>query len=69
MPQNMGEKYTRAFREVFPRVAKDTKSALIPFLLEGVGADPKLNQPDLIHPNESGHQILAKNVWQALAPG
>ena len=36
-PPNMGEDYTKAFREMYPAIAKDKKTEFIPFLLEGVG--------------------------------
>lgn len=68
MPQNMGEAYTREFREVFPTVAKAKKASLIPFLLEGVGGKADLNLPDRIHPNPEGHKIIADTVWAVLKP-
>ena len=68
MPPNMGEEYTSAFREIFPDLAKRNKTALIPFLLEGVGGKPELNLPDQIHPNPEGHRIVADNVWKVLEP-
>jgi acyl-CoA thioesterase-1 len=42
--------------------------AFIPFLLEGVGGEPELNQRDGIHPNEKGAEIVAGNVWKVLQP-
>jgi acyl-CoA thioesterase-1 len=39
---------------------------LIPFLLEGVGGEAKLNQRDGIHPTAEGHQLVAENVWKEL---
>jgi acyl-CoA thioesterase-1 len=66
MPPNYGEKYTKDFAAVFPRVAKKYKIKEIPFLLEGVAADPKLNLPDGIHPNEKGHEVLAEAMFKAL---
>lgn len=68
MPQNMGEEYTREFREVFPAVAREKKTKLIPFLLEGVGGKADLNLPDRIHPNPEGHKIIADTVWSVLEP-
>lgn len=68
MPQNMGEEYTREFREVFPAVTKEKQTKLIPFLLEGVGGKADLNLPDRIHPNPQGHRIIAETVWSALKP-
>lgn len=68
MPGNMGPDYTTSFREVFPKVAKDKDAKLIPFLIEGVGGDPKLNQADQIHPTAEGQKIVAENVWKLLEP-
>ena len=68
MPQNMGEEYTREYREVFPAVAKEKQVKLIPFLLEGVGGKADLNLPDRIHPNPAGHKIIAQTVWAVLEP-
>jgi acyl-CoA thioesterase-1 len=66
MPGNMGRDYTEAFREIFPAVAKAKDVELIPFLLEGVGAQAEFNQADMIHPNAAGHRRVADNVWPAL---
>ncbi len=68
MPPNMGEAYTREYREVFPAVAREKQAKLIPFLLEGVGGKPDLNLPDRIHPNPAGHQIIVNTVWTVLQP-
>jgi acyl-CoA thioesterase-1 len=68
MPQNMGAKYTDAFQKIFPKVAREKKTALVPFLLEGVGGKAEMNQPDRIHPNPQGHKIVADNVWAVLEP-
>ena len=46
----------------YPELAKKNKCQLIPFLLDGVGGNEKLNQGDGIHPNEEGHKIIAKNL-------
>jgi acyl-CoA thioesterase I len=69
MPPNYGARYTQQFRELFKTVAKEEKSALVPFLLAGVADRPDaltLFQSDRIHPNESAQPILADNVWPAL---
>ncbi len=67
-PPNMGSRYTSQFRGTFKRLAEKNKLLFIPFLLESVGGEPALNQPDGIHPNLRGHQIVAENVWKILAP-
>jgi len=68
MPPNMGEAYTTAFRKLFQELAEKNHAALVPFLLEGVGGRPELNQPDHIHPTAEGHKIVAENVWKVLKP-
>lgn len=67
-PPNLGARYTREFREVFPELAREYDAELIPFLLEDVAAEPGLNQADGIHPNAEGHAIIAATVWEVLKP-
>jgi acyl-CoA thioesterase-1 len=68
MPPNLGEEYNAPFRKLYPDLASTNHAALIPFLLAGVGGNPELNQPDHIHPNAVGHEIVAENVWKVLRP-
>ncbi len=66
MPPNYGEKYTKDFEALFAKVAKQHKIEYVPFFLDGVAGDPKMNQADGIHPNELGHKKLAENVYRAI---
>jgi acyl-CoA thioesterase-1 len=66
MPPAMGGDFTRAFDGMFAPLAEKSGATLIPFLLDGVGGDPRLNQPDRIHPTAAGQEILAANVWAVL---
>jgi len=66
VPPNYGAPYARAFRHVFPNVARRTGAALMPFLLDGVAADPRLNQADGVHPNVAGHRAIADRVYPHL---
>lgn len=68
MPTNLGPDYTQAFARIFPELAEKNHLPLVPFLLEGVGGVPELNQADGIHPTPEGHRIVAENVWKILAP-
>ncbi len=68
MPSNMGADYTKKFSALFAEVAREQRTGLIPFVLEGVGGKAELNQPDRIHPNPEGHKIVAQNVWAVLEP-
>ena len=67
LPPNMGPEYTASFRKIFPELAEKHDVLLIPFLLDGVGGVPELNQEDGIHPTEEGHRIVAENVWNVLS--
>lgn len=60
--------YVVAFGKMFAEVAEKNRAALVPYLLAGVGGDPRLNLADRIHPNAAGHRILAENVWSVLEP-
>ena len=62
VPPNMGKSYSDEFKKVYPDLSSKNKCQLIPFLLDGVGGNEKLNQPDGIHPNDEGHKIIAKNL-------
>lgn len=68
VPPNMGPEYAERFQQIFPEVAQTEKVSLIPFLLEDVAGDPKLNQADGIHPTVEGQQIVAENVWETIKP-
>lgn len=68
LPPNMGPDYTAEFRTLFPEIAREAQTDLIPFLLQDVGGIPELNQSDGIHPTAEGHRILANTVWEVLGP-
>lgn len=68
IPPNMGAEYVEDFEAVFPRVAQDMQVPLLPFLLEGVAADPNLNQDDGVHPTEEGARMVAKLVADFVKP-
>jgi acyl-CoA thioesterase I len=62
VPPNMGQQYSKEFSKIYPDLAKKNNATLIPFLLDGVGGNEKLNQADGIHPNVEGHRIIARNL-------
>lgn len=66
IPPSMGTKYADEFKSLFPELARKNDMILVPFLLQGVGGVPKLNQGDGIHPTAEGQKILAENVWVKL---
>ena len=68
VPPNMGADYTAKFQKIFPELAKKNNATLIPFILQNVAGDEKLNQADGIHPTAEGHNIVADNVYKVLQP-
>jgi acyl-CoA thioesterase-1 len=66
VPPNMGQKYSTEFRNIYTDLATKNTMTLIPFLLEGVGGEARLNQEDGIHPTAEGHKIVAENIWRQL---
>ncbi len=68
MPENLGPAYRTRFSAVYPKLAKEFRVPLLPFLLEGVAMDRALNQADGIHPTAEGHRRVADTVWKALDP-
>jgi len=53
-PPNMGSDYAAEFNPIFPDLAKKYDVTFYPFFLEGVAAEPELNQDDGMHPNSDG---------------
>ena len=58
---NLGREYVDAYREIYPRIAEEMDVPLIPFFLNGVAADPSLNQQDGIHPTAEGYTIIVRD--------
>ena len=69
VPPNYGTDYSNRFAGMFERVAKSTRSALVPFLLKGV-ADvddaARWFQNDRIHPRAEAQPLMLANVWPEL---
>jgi len=61
-PRNLGAEYPRAFDAIFPNLAAQFGAILYPFFLDGVAADPALNQPDGLHPTEAGVDIIVARI-------
>ncbi len=68
MPPNYGPEYTRDFEAVYTRLARELDLPFLPFLLEGVAADPQLNQEDGIHPTAEGQRRISLLVAELLQP-
>jgi len=65
-PPNLGREYTEDFNRIFPDLAKEHKVPLYPFFLDGVVANPALNQADGIHPNAKGVSVIVERMLPKL---
>lgn len=67
-PTNLGPDYQEAFGRLYLDLAVSYGEAIefVPFLLEGVAANPALNQPDGIHPNAEGAKVIAELLYPRL---
>ena len=61
-PQGMGDEFGEAFNSIFSDLAKKYNALHYPFFLNGVALDPKLNQPDGIHPTTKGVAIIVEKI-------
>lgn len=68
LPPNYGETYTRPFAEIYVDLAREYKTALAPFLLEGMAEQRELFQSDNLHPTAQAQPIILDTIWKALAP-
>jgi acyl-CoA thioesterase I len=68
LPVNYGPQYRDGLRAVYADLAREKKTALVPFLLDGVALKPELMQEDGLHPIASAEPQVLDNVWKALQP-
>jgi len=68
IPPNYGPDYSEKFYGMFGLLAKQEKTAYVPFLLAGIAEHPEMFQQDQIHPVAAAHPRLLQNVWQAVKP-
>jgi acyl-CoA thioesterase I len=61
-PRNMGADYAREFDAIYPALASTHPVVFYPFFLDGVAADPRLNQGDGMHPNSAGVDVIVARI-------
>ena len=61
-PPNLGREYGAEFAALYPALARRHGVLFYPFFLEGVAANPELNQADRIHPNAAGVEIIVERL-------
>jgi acyl-CoA thioesterase I len=59
---NLGPEYAGQFSAIYPALAKAYDVPLYPFFLDGVAGDPKLNQPDGLHPTADGVEVIVQKI-------
>ncbi len=59
---NLGADYARDFDAIYPALASTHSVVFYPFFLDGVAADPKLNQGDGLHPNAAGVDVIVARI-------
>ncbi len=68
LPPNYGPEYTREFSALFATIAKQEKTALVPFLLEPIAFDDAAFQADRLHPAAAAQPAILEHIWRALQP-
>lgn len=62
MTTNLGTEYRQKFNRIYHDLAVRYSLIFMPFFLQDVAAEPRLNQTDGIHPTAEGYQVIAANV-------
>ena len=65
-PPNLGPDYAAGFDAIYPRLAEKHGAMIYPFFLDGVAAQPSLNQADGIHPNGKGVDIIVERIMPSV---
>ena len=68
VPPNYGREFSREFERVFAELGRRPGVTLMPFLLDGVAANARLNQADGIHPTAEGYRVIARRMYEYLKP-
>ena len=69
VPPNYGADYAAQFSQLFIRLSKTHKTAVVPFLLKGIADAPNAAewfQADRSHPNAAAHPRMLANVWPVM---
>ena len=59
---NLGADYGQEFDRIFPDLAAEYGVILYPFFLDGVAGDLSLTQPDGMHPNVAGVDVIVGRI-------
>ncbi len=67
-PELMSASQISAYTEMYRTLAEAQHTEFLPDLLAGVMNNSALIQADGIHPNSTGHSVIAENVWSVIEP-
>jgi acyl-CoA thioesterase I len=59
---NLGAPYRRRFDAIYPELARKHGVAFYPFFMRGVAGNPRLLQPDGLHPRARGVAIIVRGL-------
>jgi acyl-CoA thioesterase-1 len=59
---NLGVEYVAAFEAIYPDLAAKYDLLFYPFFLDGIAADPALNQRDGLHPTAAGVDKIVAGI-------
>ncbi len=62
IPPNYGRRYTQSFREIYPTLAQQHNTLLLPFILQKVVKKQGLMQADGIHPTAEAQPLILQSV-------
>jgi acyl-CoA thioesterase-1 len=68
LPPNYGTAYTEKFQQTYADVARQRKTAFVPFLFEGFGEELRYFQADRVHPTSEAQALMLDTVWKGLKP-
>lgn len=68
LPPNYGTAYTGKFQQVYADLAREKKTAFVPFLFEGFAENGAYFQNDGVHPTSEGQTLMLDTVWKGLKP-
>jgi len=68
LPPNYGARFTERFQSIYHELARERDVPLLPSLVDGIGTERNLMQPDGLHPNTVAQPLILNRVWEKLLP-
>ncbi|CAN5201844.1 arylesterase [soil metagenome] len=68
LPAFLPRMFIDEFKLIFRKLVDKNSITLVPFFLDGVAGQPRLNLSDGLHPSSEGYKVIANNVWPVLKP-